>query len=101
MCRALAQVLAPPPSILGLLPPPSLLRMLVSLALGSIFPVNCEIKAVRIKQSSVLFNLPSNVVLKDWIFTATHLVVPPISPKELSQLTRSPGALSSFPLWVL
>ncbi|ONI18119.1 hypothetical protein PRUPE_3G197900 [Prunus persica] len=38
MCRALAQVLAPPPSILGLLPPPSLLRMLVSLALGSIFP---------------------------------------------------------------
>ncbi|CAL2262887.1 unnamed protein product [Prunus armeniaca] len=39
MCRALARVRAPPPSILGLLPPPSLLRMLVSLALGSVFPV--------------------------------------------------------------
>ncbi|CAL8138969.1 unnamed protein product [Prunus armeniaca] len=39
MCRALAWVLAPPPSILGLLPPPSLLRMLVSLALGSVFLV--------------------------------------------------------------
>ncbi|CAL2240426.1 unnamed protein product [Prunus armeniaca] len=38
MCRALARVLAPPPSILGLLPPPSLLRMLVSLALGSVIP---------------------------------------------------------------
>ncbi|CAL8998590.1 unnamed protein product, partial [Prunus brigantina] len=38
MCRALAQVRAPPSSILGLLPPPSLLRMLVSLALGSVFP---------------------------------------------------------------
>ncbi|VVA23441.1 Hypothetical predicted protein [Prunus dulcis] len=39
MCRALPRVLTLPPSILGLLPPPSLLRMLVSLALGSVFPV--------------------------------------------------------------
>ncbi|KAI5321319.1 hypothetical protein L3X38_030390 [Prunus dulcis] len=39
MCRALARVRAPPPSILGLLPPPSLIRMLVSLALESVFPV--------------------------------------------------------------
>ncbi|KAI5333655.1 hypothetical protein L3X38_023787 [Prunus dulcis] len=39
MCRTLPRVLAPPPSILGLLPPPSLLRMLVSLALGSVFPI--------------------------------------------------------------
>ncbi|BBH04384.1 hypothetical protein Prudu_015515 [Prunus dulcis] len=39
-CRgALARVRAPPPSILGLLPPPFLIRMLVSLALGSVFPV--------------------------------------------------------------
>ncbi|CAL2254516.1 unnamed protein product [Prunus armeniaca] len=37
MCRVLARVLTPPPSILGLLRPPSLLRMLVSLALGSVF----------------------------------------------------------------
>ncbi|KAL6292405.1 hypothetical protein ACE6H2_000547 [Prunus campanulata] len=38
MCRALARVLAPPPSTHGLLPPPSLLRMLLSLTLGSVFP---------------------------------------------------------------
>ncbi|KAL6283107.1 hypothetical protein ACE6H2_014036 [Prunus campanulata] len=39
MCKALPRVLALPPSILRLLPLPSLLRMLVSLAMGSVFAV--------------------------------------------------------------